>query len=61
LENPVVVATYDDSWALQTGRYIVRQRDLPLYGVFPTAGGEAFTTRPLAATASQVAWQLERR
>ncbi len=32
-ENPVVASTYADSWALQTGTYLVKERDLPLYVV----------------------------
>jgi hypothetical protein len=61
-ENPVVLASYADSWAMQAGGYIVKQRDLPLYGVFPAAGGQEFTIRPLAATESfQVARLQERR
>jgi hypothetical protein len=44
--NPLVVASYGDSYALQTGRYEIRPGDLPLYGVF--AAGDEFTVRPLA-------------
>jgi hypothetical protein len=31
--NPFVVSTYEDSWRLQEGSYVVKQRDLPLYQV----------------------------
>jgi hypothetical protein len=31
--NPMVVSTYEDSWRLQTGTYVVKERDLPLYQV----------------------------
>ena len=31
--NPIVVSTYEDSWRLQTGSYVVKQSDLPLYQV----------------------------
>jgi hypothetical protein len=31
--NPVVAFTYAESWYLQTGTYVVKQRDLPLYQV----------------------------
>jgi hypothetical protein len=48
--NPLVVATYGESYALQTGRYEIQPGDLPLYGVF-TAGDE-FTVRPLAVKES---------
>jgi hypothetical protein len=29
--NPLVAATYDDSWSLQNGTYVVKPRDLPLH------------------------------
>src|SRR5262249_26128776 len=29
--NPIVAATYLDSWRMQTGIYVVQERDLPLY------------------------------
>jgi hypothetical protein len=32
-ESPMVVSTYEDSWRLQTGTYVVKERDLPLYEV----------------------------
>jgi hypothetical protein len=32
-ESPLVISTYVDSWALQTGTYVVKERDLPLYQV----------------------------
>jgi hypothetical protein len=31
--NPIVVSTYEDSWRLQDGSYVVKERDLPLYQV----------------------------
>jgi hypothetical protein len=31
--NPYVASTYADSFALQTGQYIVKPKDLPLYQV----------------------------
>ena len=39
-ENPVVASTYADSWALQTGTYVVKERDLPLYVVDLNAKGQ---------------------
>ncbi len=30
-ENPFVVSDYGDSWGIQTGGYVVKPRDLPLY------------------------------
>jgi hypothetical protein len=37
--NSIVAATYSDSWHLQSGDYLVRERDLPLYTVDVDAGG----------------------
>jgi hypothetical protein len=31
--NPIVVSTYEESWQLQNGIYVVKDRDLPLYQV----------------------------
>jgi len=31
--NPYVASTYADSFAMQTGRYVVKPEDLPLYEV----------------------------
>ena len=38
-ENPFVAATYQDSWLLQVGAYVVKDRDLPLYQVDLDGGG----------------------
>ena len=38
-ENPYVASTYQDSWLLQVGAYVVKDRDLPLYQVDLDAGG----------------------
>ncbi len=32
-QSPLVASTYDDSWALQTGTYKVKQSDLPLFQI----------------------------
>jgi hypothetical protein len=37
--NPYVAHTYDDSWMMQVGIYVVKERDLPLYQVDLDAGG----------------------
>lgn len=37
--NGFVVDNYRDSWNLQTGKYIVRDRDLPLYCIVPDQQG----------------------
>jgi hypothetical protein len=38
--NPFVAATYEDSWALQKGTYVVKQRDLPLYAITLDESGQ---------------------
>ncbi len=37
--NPVVAWRYADSWHLQTGEYVVKKRDLPLYQIGLDSGG----------------------
>jgi hypothetical protein len=37
--NPIVVSSYQDSWALQAGKYLVKERDLPLYEINLDQGG----------------------
>jgi hypothetical protein len=39
-DNPMVVRTYSDSWALQTGAYLVKPADLPIYAVDLDASGQ---------------------
>jgi hypothetical protein len=48
--NPIVVSRYGDSFDLQTGKYKVRERDLPLVAVDADAAGRLYL-RPLAAGA----------
>jgi hypothetical protein len=38
-QNPFVVFNYGDSWRLQTGSYIVKPQDIPLYKVDVDAAG----------------------
>lgn len=38
--NGIVASTYADSFALQTGRYVVKARDVPLHQVVSRPGGE---------------------
>ena len=38
-ENPYVIYSYQDSWLMQMGFYVVKDRDLPLYQVDLDAGG----------------------
>jgi hypothetical protein len=39
VENPYVAHRYEDSWLMQVGAYVVKDRDLPLYQVDLDAGG----------------------
>ena len=48
--NPIVVSTYGDSSAFQSGSYVVRERDLPLYQVDLDQAGR-MVIRSLAAGA----------
>ena len=32
-DNPFVVSNYGDSWTIQTGGYVVKPRDLPMYNI----------------------------
>ncbi len=42
--NPVVAPTYVDSWAMQTGLYVVKPNDVPLYVVNFDSNGEVVVT-----------------
>ncbi len=37
--NPYVAYTYEDSWLMQVGAYVVQERDVPLYQVDLDSGG----------------------
>jgi hypothetical protein len=39
-ENPYVAGSYQDSWLMQMGMYVVKDRDLPLYQVDLDASGQ---------------------
>ncbi len=39
VENPYVASKYEDSWLMQVGLYVVKDRDLPLYQVDMDAQG----------------------
>jgi len=39
-ENPYVASSYRDSWLMQVGMYVVKDRDLPLYQVDLDASGQ---------------------
>jgi hypothetical protein len=42
-ESPIVISTYEDSWALQAGIYRVKERDLPLYEINIDQNGRMVT------------------
>jgi len=39
-DNPVVVARYGDSWDLQNGKYVVKERELPLWKIVVNRAGQ---------------------
>jgi hypothetical protein len=39
-ENPIVAATYADSFGLQSGRYVVKDSDVPLYQLLADENGQ---------------------
>lgn len=45
--NPFVVDNYADSWGLQTGQYVVKPQDVPMYRIDPRGGG-MFVAHPLS-------------
>jgi hypothetical protein len=56
-ENPIVVANYLDSWRMQTGGYVVKKRDLPLYQVVYTPETQVFIRAlPAGAAAGVTNW-----
>ena len=50
-ENSLVVADYTDSWKMQNGDYVVKDRDLPLLQLFLDDDG-SFSVRPLTPGAA---------
>jgi hypothetical protein len=57
--NPSVAFTYDDSWRLQTGRYIVKPEDLPLYRLELAVDGTMVVRALAAGTPNGMAnWDL---
>ena len=48
--NGIVASTYEESWALQGGRYIVRSRDLPIYDIRLDPHGEMTPMTPVAGS-----------
>jgi hypothetical protein len=39
-QNPYVAADYTESWLMQTGHYVVKERDLPLYQIDMDSSGQ---------------------
>lgn len=52
-QNPFVVSDYGDSWTIQTGGYVVKPRDLPMYNIDLCApGSPRICVAPLRAGAT---------
>jgi len=52
-ENPFVVSNYDESYSIQTGGYVVKPRDLPLYNIdLCEPGSPRICVAPLRAGAT---------
>ena len=52
-ENPFVVSDYGESWRIQTGGYVVKSRDLPLYNIdLCEPGSPRICVAPLRAGAT---------
>ena len=47
-ENPYVTASYEDSWRMQNGSYVVKEQDLPLLQLILDEDGR-MVVRPLKA------------
>jgi len=41
-QSPIVISNYDDSFKLQTGGYVVQERDAPLYQLIADGSGQVF-------------------
>ena len=56
-ESGIVAATYGDSFALQTGQYVVKKRDLPLYQLLIDERSEIqVRTPPVGQACGMTAW-----
>ena len=57
--NPYVASTYADSWLLQTGAYVVKERDLPLYQVdLDPAGQMVMKSLRAGAASGSTSWSV---
>jgi len=57
--NPYVASGYTDSWLLQTGRYVVKARDLPLYQVDLDASGRmVIKSLPAGIRCGSTVWKV---
>jgi len=58
-DNPIVAPTYQDSLGLQSGSYVVKERDLPLYQLLVNESGQLQIRVPPAGFACGVtAWNV---
>jgi hypothetical protein len=58
-ENPIVAATYADSFGMQNGRYMVKERDLPLYQLLADDNGQIQIRIPAAGQPCGItAWSV---
>jgi hypothetical protein len=54
-----VAYTYQDSWLMQVGAYVVKERDLPLYQVDLDAGGRmAIKSLRAGAPCGSTSWKV---
>ena len=57
--NPYVASTYADSWLLQTGSYVVKERDLPLYQVdLDTEGQMVMKSLTAGSPCGSTSWSV---
>jgi hypothetical protein len=56
--NPYVAATYSDSWLLQMGLYVVKDRDLPLYQVTLDRGRMVLRSLPAGVRCGSTTWKV---
>jgi hypothetical protein len=57
--SPIVVSTYEDSWRLQAGGYVVKERDAPLYQVdLDQAGNMVIGILTVGAQSGMTYWQV---
>jgi len=55
-ENPIVVSVYEDSFAMQSGSYVVKLGDVPLYEVMYSPSTQLFLRSLAPGTACGVTY-----